>query len=313
MGLDSSALTFLCYAKKNRVSFDSTLTLGRLGLFPTLKTCAAVFQSLGVEKDPLEFLLENPYAENFFYELGAQKVDSMDFSDYEQASVIHDLNTPVPRELKNRYSAVYDGGTLEHVFNIPQAFKNCMEMVSVGGHFLQCTGANNYFGHGFWQISPELIFRIFSAENGFKIQNVFLFEFGGKGRWFSVLDPDQVKSRVLLCNSRPTYILTLAKKTSDVPVFQSNPYQSDYSAAWMQSPPTTSIKSEAKDPQTNAVHQPAPCLLRQFYRKLFRILCRYRAAKNIHSNVRWILPPIRGFNQHYFRRIQEASLLSGRE
>ena len=292
MGLDSSALTFLCYAKKSGVSFESTLTLGRLGLFPTLKTCAAVFKSLGLEKDPLEFLLENPYAENFFHELGAQKVDSMDFSDYEQASVLHDLNTPVPKELKNRYSAVYDGGTLEHVFNIPQAFKNCMEMVSVSGHLLQCTGANHYFGHGFWQISPE---------------------FGGKGKWFSVLDPDRVKSRVLLCNSRPIYILTLAKKISDVPVFQSNPYQSDYSQAWIQTTPATSIKSETKDPRPNSVHHPALCLVRQAYRKIFRILCRYRAAKKIHSNVRWILPPMKGLNQHYFRRIKEVSLLSGRE
>jgi hypothetical protein len=74
------------------------------------------------------------------------------------------------------FSVVYDGGTIEHVFNAVQAFKNGMEMVRVGGHFIQVNPANNFMGHGFWQFSPELIYRVFSAENGFNIRGVFLHE-----------------------------------------------------------------------------------------------------------------------------------------
>jgi hypothetical protein len=312
MGLDSAALTFLCYSKKIGVDFSSTITLGRQGLFPSVKACQRVFKSLNIRRNPIDFLVENSFAESFFHELGAQTVDSIDFSGYEGSTIQKDLNIPIDNALKNAFSAVYDGGTLEHVFNIPQAFKNCMEMVAVGGHFLQCTVANNFLGHGFWQISPELIFRIFSTENGFQIEKVLLFEFGGKGKWFSVLDPDQVKSRVLLCNSRPTYIFTLAKKISDVPVFQTNPYQSDYSIAWMQAAHNTFDKSEATRSRTGVINQRAPSLLRRVYRKIFRVFCQYREAKKIHANVRRNLPPIKKFSEDYFRRIPEAFLLSGR-
>ena len=69
--------------------------------------------------------------------------------------------------LKNKYTLVIDGGCLEHIFNFPVAIKNCMEMLQEGGHFIGITPANNLMGHGFYQFSPELYFRIFSKENGF--------------------------------------------------------------------------------------------------------------------------------------------------
>ncbi len=127
---------------------------------------------------------------------------------------------------------MYDGGTLEHVFNYPQAIRNCMEMVRVGGHFLQVTNANNYMGHGFYQYSPELIYGIFSAENGYAVEAVLLHEFGGGNWWYRVSDPKEVGKRVELCNRRPTYMLTLARRISLAPVFARYPQQSDYVAIW---------------------------------------------------------------------------------
>ena len=67
--------------------------------------------------------------------LGAEEVSSMDFSDYEQSELVHDLNEPIPSEWRGRYDFVLDGGTLEHVFNFPCAIRNAMELVAVGGHF----------------------------------------------------------------------------------------------------------------------------------------------------------------------------------
>ena len=55
-----------------------------------------------------------------------------------------------------------DSGSLEHVFNISQALRNCLEMVESGGHFISIGPANNAMGHGFYQFSPELYFRILS-------------------------------------------------------------------------------------------------------------------------------------------------------
>ena len=93
---------------------------------------------------------------------------SIDASAYENATMVHDMNLPVGDELKQKFSVVIDGGTLEHVFNFPTAIRNCMEMLKVGGHFFAHTMANNFMGHGFYQFSPELFYRVFSPENGFR-------------------------------------------------------------------------------------------------------------------------------------------------
>src|SRR5262249_13637464 len=195
MGLDSSAVLFLCAAKSFGVDFTRTLTIGRQSLFPSGAALGRVFSILGIREDVNRFLAENDFGERFFSLLGAREVASMDFSTYESASIIHDLNDPIPESLRRRYSLVYDGGTLEHVFNIYQALKNTMEMVAPGGHLLQASVANNFMGHGFWQFSPEMLFRAFSADNGYRVEAMLLHERTPGGQWYLVSDPDEVRSR----------------------------------------------------------------------------------------------------------------------
>jgi hypothetical protein len=107
-----------------------------------------------------------------------------------------------------------------------------MEMVKIGGHFTQVNCANNFGGHGFWQFSPELMFRTFSPNNGYEIEAVLMHEVVSGGAWYIVSDPDQVRSRVELCNSRPTYILTVARRVSRALIFERTPQQSDYVRLW---------------------------------------------------------------------------------
>ena len=40
-------------------------------------------------------------------------------------------------------------------------------MLTVGGSIFVNTPANNMMGHGFYQFSPELMYRIFAEANGF--------------------------------------------------------------------------------------------------------------------------------------------------
>ena len=86
---------------------------------------------------------DNEYSEPLFKNLGASKIDSMDNSSYEGATVLHDLNLPVAEDMKNKYTVIFDGGTLEHIFNFPIAIKNCMQMLRLGGHIISFTPANN--------------------------------------------------------------------------------------------------------------------------------------------------------------------------
>jgi hypothetical protein len=48
-------------------------------------------------------------------------------------------------------------------FNFPVALANAMKMAKIGGHFAARTPANNQCGHGFYQFSPGLFYRIIGA------------------------------------------------------------------------------------------------------------------------------------------------------
>ncbi len=232
VGLDTPAVMLLSGAKALGVDFARTAMIGRQSFWPDVATLRRVFTVHKLNIDAVNFLRDNPYGERFLALLGAQEISSLDYSTYEQSSLIHDMNTPIPTDWHERYSAVFDGGTIEHVFNIPQAFKNCLDMVQVGGHFVQVGVANNYLGHSFWQFSPELLFRILSPTNGYHIKAVLMHEVVPGGSWYRVRDPAVIKTRVELCNRRPTYILTVAQRVASCEIFAQNPQQSDYLPMW---------------------------------------------------------------------------------
>ncbi len=237
MGLDNTAAQVLCGAKSAGAKFTSTLMIGRQWLQAAPEIVAKVASFHGVR--PPEIAAVEPFAEPFFEMLGARRVDSLDFSTFEGASIQHDLNQPIPASLHGQFDLVFDGGSLEHVFNFPQALKNCMELVKPNGHFVQVSNANNFMGHGFWQISPELVYRSMNLQNGFQIIAVMLRELhqGGRnadlrGKFHIACDPDELGWRVQLINARPTYIITIARRTADAKIFADPPQQSDYQRLW---------------------------------------------------------------------------------
>jgi hypothetical protein len=52
------------------------------------------------------------------------------------------------------------------------------------------------------------------------------------GSWYAVSDPDHVRRRIQLCNSQPTYMLTIARRVAVAPIFERPPQQSDYVRLW---------------------------------------------------------------------------------
>jgi SAM-dependent methyltransferase len=228
MGITSNCATFLTHARNRGVDFSKTVMLGRQQLYIKKEIIKGLFSQSSVDK-----VITSKYAEPFFEALGAEKVDSLDYSDYEQAALIYDLNKPLPDTLKNSYTVVFDGGTLEHVFNFPVAIKNCMDMVEPGGHFVAITPCNNQCGHGLYQFSPELYYSIFSETHGFIVKIMYLaVDIADDEReWYEVARPETVKSRVVFKNSSPTYLMVVAKKVS-VFTGELTPYQSDYQEIW---------------------------------------------------------------------------------
>lgn len=233
MGLDINDVLFLVAAKKRGLSLGDTLTIGRLDLNVYPAKMRQVMTRAGLPD--AAFAPDAPdsgFAEPVFKSLGARSVAALDVSNFEGAEFIHDLNQPVRDDLKQRFDTVYDGGTLEHVFNFPVALRNCMEMVREGGRFITHTCANNWCGHGFYQFSPELFYNVLSEVNGFEVERMILHVVGPYNRWYEVANPRDIRSRVELYNTVPLQLLVQARRTRIVPMFTQTPQQSDYAVRW---------------------------------------------------------------------------------
>jgi hypothetical protein len=231
MGFDLQILRFVFDTKRAGADFRRTATLGRQNLHidrAVFQREALRFGLPDVAARTEEVFASYPYVDNLIKLLGSESADSIDASEYEGATHVFDLNRPAPAAFNGAYSLIIDGGTLEHVFDFPQAVRNVASMLSPGGTFISINGANNFMGHGFYQFSPELFFRVFAPENGFQISTLVVSEVNDDATWYEVTDPAVVRGRVQLVNNARTYIMMRAIKVATVEMFGSIPQQSDY-------------------------------------------------------------------------------------
>lgn len=279
MGIDVHAARVLFHARKCGVSFERTAMIGRQGLYLSEKTLGKVLKAQGqpLPRDEVQALMRgrDGYAEPLLEHLGARKIDSFDASDYEGATQVVDFNLPIGDQFRNRYSVVIDCGSLEHVFNFPVAIANCMQMVETGGHFICVSPTNNFGGHGFYQFSIELYFRIFTSANGFSVKRMYVSECGASAPWYEVSDPETVGGRMDLVNATPAAFMMIAEKVAAVEPFLHPPQQSDYVALWTPGNPHQPPRNFAR-----SLYASLPPLLQAGARRA-RSLCRktrYRSS-----------------------------------
>jgi hypothetical protein len=240
MGIDYYTARLLLKARASGVSFASTLTIGRQNLFVSEPRLRKLGEEFHFPADEVLRCAEQNggYVEPFLQiALGAQEVTSIDASSYENATIVHDLNQPVSDDFRRRFDAVIEAGSLEHIFNFPVAIANLMDGVKLGGKLFIQTPANNYFGHGFYQFSPELYYRVLSPENGFRIDSLCVVEhlfpaFFLRTRTYKVTDPAKIKERVQLLTNCPVLMLIEASRAEYKEIFPRAPQQSDYLQTW---------------------------------------------------------------------------------
>jgi hypothetical protein len=235
MGLNYPTGALLAWAVRNRgLSANRVVTIGRLEVNMSasqqqrIQSFLASGQSVATHAGASADELLSAWCHS-------ASVESLDVSDYQGASIVHDLNYPVPEELTDRYDLLVDGGSLEHIFNVPVALANYKRMVRPGGWLLVATTANNYMGHGFYQFSPELFYSYFSRENGYSIEHVGLAlhpfpssSLSDRCELYEVADPRTVKTRVGLVSGTPALLLVLAKRLSATDATCDSVMQSDY-------------------------------------------------------------------------------------
>lgn len=101
-----------------------------------------------------------------FKSLGFEKVESLDYYSNEEAKHVLDLNQLIPENLHNEYDMVFDGGTLEHCFDVKTVLTNTVKFLKIGGYVIHANPISGWINHGFYQFSPTLYYDFYSI-NGF--------------------------------------------------------------------------------------------------------------------------------------------------
>ena len=226
MAFDVHGMNLLRYSAA-RQEFGRVATIGRqLINIPTrrvrslLKSATAIGDSCYSE----QVLMGN---------FGAQSVESYDNSDYENATHIVDMNKPI--EVTRQYDTIIDGGCLEHIYNVPQALANVSSLCAAGGQILHILPANNFCGHGFWQMSPELFFSLYCARNGYAETEVFIADLADDEHWYAVKPPINGQ-RANAASVSPLYALVRTRKAGSH-FTHDNIQQSDYVHVWNEAAP----------------------------------------------------------------------------
>jgi len=217
MGVDKSALESIFISYKYVNNKDKLLTLGRqfIHIAPDIISYFIDKYKI-VNVPPLNY---GEGSEKLFQGLGFSDIDSIDNSNYENASIIHDMNKPVSDGLKNQYDYIYDGGTTEHIFNTPQVFDNIINMLKIGGIYCSVVPNNNFSGHGLYQFSPEFFLSVCSDVYGMKVLEMYIAQNESDfSTWINVnwYDKDgSGRNLARFFTTSEVYIITIAIKVSD--------------------------------------------------------------------------------------------------
>lgn len=304
MGIDLNSVQLLIQARKSGVSFRNIATLGRQRLLGDRGALLSVLRRSGYEVPPdLARKLMDPeteYAEDFFRLLGAERICAIDFSDFEGAQILHDMNYPIPNSLIDSFDLVLDGGTLEHIFDLANSLRNAAQMVRPNGWFISLTQTNNFCGHGFYQFSPELFYRFFCPKNGYKTEECLIWEDIPRSVFYRVPDPDAVQTRINLTSKYGTYMMVRARRIGQA-TRDFVPQQSDYVRLWDEHHGTSGtlthsgLTGSAKLRSTLRSIPPLRSVV-LFMRKLLRVKTRRALAEyrdlRIERNSRGLLTPI---------------------
>jgi hypothetical protein len=227
----------------------------------------------------------------FFQRLGFETVDILDYSNFEGANIVHDLNVLLNKDFKGigDYNFIYDGGTMEHIFSMPNVLKNIFDLLSVGGRISHFSPIN-MFNHGFYNYST-CFFEDFYSCNNFLINECKILK--KKNRYFADADYYYYTSG----DKNSQFTRSWNPTTFDGAIFQLNfiatklhkstgdhiPQQGAYLTAW--NPP-----SEAEVGNSGLVH--GNTLLKSIYGKLntipiLKILISSLRNKYANSLVKW--------------------------
>ena len=176
MGINLTIMDWMARLKNREILGyrDTMLELGPQDLhFGSPSHLIRCIERLGLKFNLDDFIEDGkykPFAQKAFYNiLGVVDYTCSDVADYRSHYYL-DLNKPIkPPEMQ--YDIITNFGTIEHVFNIGQAFDNIDKLIANNGLILHALPAMGDINHGFWNIHPTVYYDV-ARENGYEIMDL---------------------------------------------------------------------------------------------------------------------------------------------
>src|ERR1035437_1821855 len=96
MGLDVNGIRLMLYAKRLGANFQNVVTIGRQNLYLSQRQLFGQLSEFGFDCPGHFKFAYGDFCEPFFQILGARDIQSVDYSSFENATIIHDMNQPLP-------------------------------------------------------------------------------------------------------------------------------------------------------------------------------------------------------------------------
>jgi SAM-dependent methyltransferase len=161
MGIDLALTRFFDHCAEAQGLAGPMLALGSLTLRESDDTLEAYARRHGYAR----LALEKSPAALFADRYGISEYLSCDIN--HQADIQLDLSVPLPKEHRERYGSIVNGGTLEHVFDLRQAMENIHDATAPGGLMIH-TCPLTWFDHGFVNINP-VMFHLAAEANQYEV------------------------------------------------------------------------------------------------------------------------------------------------
>ncbi len=97
--------------------------------------------------------------------LGIQEYQDIDING--RADLQIDMSNTLPSAMYASAASIFELGTLEHIFNVAEGFRNVHRLLRKGGTVIHCSPVSMY-DHGFYNFNPVLFWEFYRA-NGYEI------------------------------------------------------------------------------------------------------------------------------------------------
>jgi len=155
MGLPAPLIDFFLKENKFMPIHGNLLTLGRQTILSSSEELSSKLKKFQINWDLSTASMDKETTQaksinesyindrSFFSSFGNSRLSVLDVTDYEGATIIHDMSVPVPKELENKYEFIFNGSILDNMFDPAQAMRNISQMLGPRGRVMHIEMATN--------------------------------------------------------------------------------------------------------------------------------------------------------------------------